>query len=297
MLERFFNFLNSFAKSFFTFLKIIVRSNLFLSKFKTDQLSHCIILGNGPSLRTVLKENMEDLKKHTLLCVNKFPDTEPYTILKPRFFLFTSTGYFIPEKIKHEQEARDSIINALVTRTTWPLTVFCPSLAKSYPGFVNKIKSNPNIEVCYFNNTPVEGHRFFNHLFMKWGWGMPRPHNVLIPSIFTAINAGYKKIFLIGADHSWIPLISVNENNEALINQQHFYDSGQSHARHMYRNSQPRRLHEILEKFMLSFRAYFELKEYAEKLGVKIYNCTPGSYIDAFERLHINEILKEKTST
>ena len=293
MLERLFNFFNSLTKSFFTFLKILVRSKFFLSEH-TAHSSHCIILGNGPSLKTVLEEHTESLKKHTLLCVNKFPDTEPYTVLKPRYFLFTSTGYFIPEKIKHEQEARVKIINALVKNTTWPITVFCPSLARSNPDFINKIKSNENIELCYFNNTPIEGLRFFNHLFMKLGWGMPRPHNVLIPCIFMAINAGYKQLYLIGADHSWLPMISVNEKNDALINQVHFYDDGETQQGKMFRNSQPRRLHEILEKFMLSFRAYFELKDYAEVRGTKIYNCTPGSFIDAFERKDINKILNEK---
>lgn len=126
------------------------------------------------------------------------------------------------------------------------------------------------------------------------GWGMPRPHNVLIPGVFMSINIGFNQIFLVGTDHSWLPLISVNENNDALINQQHFYDEGQTQKGQMYRNSQPRRLHEILEKFMLSFRAYFDLKEYAETRCVKIYNCTPGSYIDAFERKDIKEILSKK---
>ena len=293
MLENLFTFLTNLFKSFFTFLKILVRSNLFLSKHRTTE-NHCIILGNGPSLKTVLKEHTVALKNHTLICVNKFPDTDPYEILRPRYFLFTSTGYFKPEKIKHEHETRVNIIKALVEKTSWPLTLFCPSLAKSNPDFIKKIKSNPNIEICFFNNTPVEGLRFFNHLFMKLGWGMPRPHNVLIPSIFTSINSGFKEVYLVGADHSWIPLISVDENNKALINQQHFYDEGQTQSGHMYRNSQPRRLHEILEKFMLSFRAYFELKDYAEKRGVKIYNCTPRSFIDAFERKNINEVLNKK---
>ena len=123
---------------------------------------------------------------------------------------------------------------------------------------------------------------------MKMGWGLPRPHNVLIPALFVAINSGYKRIYLAGADHSWLPMISVNDQNQALVNQQHFYDEHSSKSDLMYKlGVRPRRLHEILEKFMFTFRSYFDLKDYAESKGSKIYNSTPDSYIDAFDRKSI----------
>ena len=107
------------------------------------------------------------------------------------------------------------------------------------------------------------------------------------------INCGFENIYLLGADHSWIPMISVDEENNALVNQQHFYDAGTSKSQKMYRSGKkPRRLYEILEKFMFSFRAYFDLRSLAEERGVKIYNCTQGSFIDAFERKSISEILE-----
>ncbi|NJL74615.1 MAG: hypothetical protein HC892_05805 [Saprospiraceae bacterium] len=114
---------------------------------------------------------------------------------------------------------------------------------------------------------------------------MPRPHNVLIPSLMLAINIGFKEIFVVGADHSWLEELTVNENNEALLHQKHFYDEESSKPEYMYRQGKrPRKLHEILEKFMLSFRAYFDIREYSESKEVQIWNATPKSYIDAFER-------------
>lgn len=290
MLENLFNGFSAFIKSIISFLKIIVRSSFSLKKHKTDQKA-CIILGNGPSLKTVLKNDKDQLKQHTLFCVNKFPDTDAFEIVKPRYFLITSKEYWNYGKIKKYQEIRENVKKALVEKTTWPLTFFVPQQARSNPDFIKRIQSNPNIELCFFNNTPVEGLQSWSNFFMKKGWGLPRPHNVLIPSIYNCVNAGFKKIYLVGADHSWIPLISVNEDNVALVNQQHFYDEGQTKAESMHRNSRPRRLHEILEKFMLSFRSYFELKAYAESRGTQIYNCTPGSFIDAFERKDIKEVL------
>lgn len=294
MLESLFNTVSEFIQSFLTFLKILIRSNLFLSRsFPSANHEACIILGNGPSLKKVLLNfSPHQLKKYQLVCVNKFPDTAYFRKYQPEYFVIASTQYFEKNTTDPNTAVRNNIIKALVQDTSWPLTMFCPVAAKKNREFVQRIESNPNIKIVFYNNTPVEGLPVFNRLFMKLGWGTPRPHNVLIPSILLGINMGFKKIYLVGADHSWIPLVSVNEKNEALVNQQHFYDADKSKSEKMLKaGTRPRRLHEILEKFMLSFRSYFVLKDYAESVGTEIYNCTPGSYIDAYERKELNEIL------
>jgi hypothetical protein len=291
MIEGVFNSLQQAVKSLLSLLKVLVRSNLFLPKLSTSTSKKCFILGNGPSLKTALNLHSPELAKHTLLCVNNFPNTVYFTQLKPVYYLFVASGYYNPESIKHEQDTRDAILKALVENTSWPLTIFCPAAARKNSKFCAYLRQNENLHLDFFNTTPIEGLDFVNKLFFKLGLGMPRPHNVLIPSIMIAINKGFKQINLLGADHSWLPLISVNDKNEALVNQQHFYkDKSESNGK-MYKKGEPRSLHQILEKFMLSFRAYFVLKDFAASLGVKIYNCTPNSFIDAFERKNLDEML------
>jgi hypothetical protein len=115
---------------------------------------------------------------------------------------------------------------------------------------------------------------------------MPRPHNVLIPSIMIALSLGFKKIFLFGADHSWLKDIWVDEENNVLLQQKHFYDIDKAKPRHMdYLGKGKRKMHEVLIKFYHSFKGYFEIDAYGKNQGKTIYNCTPGSYIDAFDRL------------
>ena len=114
---------------------------------------------------------------------------------------------------------------------------------------------------------------------------MPRPHNVLIPSLILAIQSGYKEINVVGADHSWIEELTVNENNEAMVHQKHFYDEDSSKSEAMYKlGRRPRLLHEILEKFVYAFRSYHFIRQFSEKKGAKIWNLTPKSFIDAFDR-------------
>ena len=288
MLETIFNFFTGLLNSVLTFAKILVGSSFFLKQHKAKSQS-IIIMGNGPSLKDNLKNNLEALKNQTLFGVNNLPSTDVFEKLRPAYFLIVSDEYWNPGTITKHQKVRDAIIQNLIQKTSWPLVFFLPARAKKNKSFIDKIEANSNITISFFNKTPVEGMTAISHFFMSMGWGMPRPHNVLVPSIFNCINAGFKNIYLIGADHSWIPLISVDKNNNALVNQQHFYDQGQDNKEVMHQKSKPRRLHQILEKFMLSFKAYFVLEAFAESKGAHIYNCTPDSFIDAFDRKDIYE--------
>jgi hypothetical protein len=145
---------------------------------------------------------------------------------------------------------------------------------------------NKNINIVYYNRTPIEGFTWFCHLFFKLGLGMPRPHNVILPSLFLTVNLGFKKIVLVGADHSWLLETYVDGNNNVLISQKHFYDENEVKPEGMINNKDgSRKLHEVLEKWMISFKSYFTLREYAESKGAQILNATPVSFIDAFERI------------
>jgi len=290
-MEKTFIFLSQFLQSALSILKVCIRSSFFLKKHNSDA-SDLIILGNGPSIKNDFKEHLDFIKSKTTLCVNKFPDTDYYEIIKPEYFIVVSKGFFNDDAVDYNVELRKRIIDALIKKTNWDITFFLPSNAKKNKAFIEKIKSNKYIKLSFFNTTPVEGLTFFNHLFFKLRLGSPRPHNVLIPSILNGINAGFKKIFILGADHSWLPQISVNNKNEVLINQKHFYDENSSTPKQMHKNEGQgnRTLDEVLNKFMLSFRSYHELEKYSKIKNCSIYNSTPTSFIDAFERISIDKI-------
>ena len=77
-----------------------------------------------------------------------------------------------------------------------------------------------------------------------------------------------------------------------MLNQKHFYDEKTSKSKPMYLlGKRQRKLFEILKKFYLTFKAYIEIREYSDKKNVNIYNCTTRSFIDAFERRNIEDII------
>ena len=169
-----------------------------------------------------------------------------------------------------------------------------PSLNRTVqetPDFIKgkpMLAGNRNIRLCIYNTTPIEGVQgFCNWVFGK-GWGVPRPHNVLIPSVAIGLRLPFKKIYLAGADHSWLPEITVTDDNVVLMHQKHFYDRDKSQAATVTQeNLHSARLYTILYHMYVAFKSYFVLEAYARRLGKEVINVTPGSYIDAFKRMKL----------
>ena len=114
---------------------------------------------------------------------------------------------------------------------------------------------------------------------------MPRPRNVLIPSLMVGLRMGYRRIVIVGADHTWTRTLSVDDQNRVVSIQPHFYkdnDKEQERVASVYRDV---RLHEVLGSMAIAFRSYHAIADYAARCDVSILNATPGSFIDAFPRL------------
>lgn len=238
-----------------------------------------VILANGPSLSSTVEQHRRFIDSKALLAVNLFATSPLFTELRPELYIIADPLFWIVD------DKREAVFGSLARKTDWPLHLFVPARALTDPKWRPIVEKNPNITVHIYNTTPVEG--FFP--FEKWayrnGLGMPRPHNVLIPAIATALRLPFKKIYLAGADHSWLPEITVTDDNEVLMHQKHFYDRDSSKADTVKKeNLDSAHLHTILYHMHVAFKAYFILKDYASALGKEIVNITPGSFIDAFKR-------------
>lgn len=239
----------------------------------TNQL---IILGNGPSLRTNLDNDLDLLRSADTLAVNFAANTPEFSEIQPTYYLLADPHFF-------DKAGEDPNVGRLIENLnsiTFPMTLFVPAGARKADSYFH----NHNLTVKHFSFTAVEGYTWFENAMMNSHRGMPRPRNVLIPSIMVGIWLGYKEIYLLGADHSWLKTLSVNDRNEVVSIQPHFYKEDsreQQRVNEVYLN---RQLHEVLESMMIAFKSYHRIREYADRCGTQIFNSTPSSMIDAFER-------------
>lgn len=262
--------------------KIAIESKKCTVSHADDAERAIIIMGNGPSLSDTIRESEEAILSHPSMSVNFAANADELYALRPRYYILADPIFF--------SEAPHENVNLLWqnfnSRIDWPMTLFIPATHKA----ASKKITNRNIRIEFFNPVGVEGFQWLENMAFNSGAGMPRPRNVLIVAIMVAIKMGYKEIYLTGADHSWTRTLEVSEDNLVVTVQPHFYkdnDAEQTRVTSIYKDI---RLHQILHSFHVAFKSYFNIRRYADIHGIKIYNATPGSFIDAFERRSLKRI-------
>lgn len=281
--------LNQTIVSMFRICLMSGNSKTFLQQ--KSQADSIIILGNGPSLKTTIEANKDVFHQHELICLNHFALSEYYTEFKPQYYVAIAHDLFLDNVMPHFKEASDKLFNAIADKTSWKMKYFTTQEAKKHLRWQKILERNKNIEIVFMNLTPVEGFDRFKFRRFDSAKGMPRPHNVMVPAIFTAIHLDVKKIILVGSDHSWLKELHVDENNRTLFFNEHFYDKEKQSKQFDYAGQHYMKLHEILSTMSLAFESYHILNKYADYKKITIINCTPGSYIDAFNRCTTKDLM------
>lgn len=249
----------------------------------TDHSNQSInILGNGPGLNDIVPEH---LSGSICLAVNNFAMTPMFSEVRPPYYVIAAPEYWLDHVDQNYVDMRNNLFGQIEEKLTWNMEIFIPFKSRKYRFKEKLSKLNTHLKISYYNDTPAEGISIMTHFAFRKRLGMPRPHNVLIPSIMIAIWKNFKHIYLYGADHSWLQEIYVGDDNIAYLTQKHFYDSKEAKPDIMKKKGTgTRKLHEILQKFMLTFEAYHRINVYAMKNHIAIINKTKNSFIDAFTR-------------
>lgn len=239
-----------------------------------------IIMGNGPSLRETIANHSDTLKKSKALAVNFAANADSYFDLKPDIYVLADPHFF---KVEADGISSDPNVRSLwdnIAATDWDMTLYLPCKTK----IPEQISTNTHITVKRYNLTPGEGLAGPVHWLYRKGLAMPRPRNVLIASIMIALREGYRDISIVGADHTWSRDLWVDDKNRVISVQKHFYKDNDKEFERVAQEYAGYHLHDIMKSLTIAFRSYHHIKAYADKIGAKITNCTPGSFIDAFPR-------------
>ncbi len=234
------------------------------------------IMGNGPSLRTNLDNNLELLERSDTLAVNFAANTPEFRIVRPKYYVLADPHFFRNISDKNVAALLESL-----KAVDWRMTLFVPAKSRRS---VARMIDNPMVSVEGFNFLAAEGWKWLEQFMFRLRLGMPRPRNVLIPSIMIGIWLGYKKIYILGADHSWLKTLDVDSDNRVVSVQPHFYKEDSHEVERINRTYLDLKLHQVLESMTIAFASYHKINAYASRCGITIINATPGSFIDAFPR-------------
>jgi hypothetical protein len=279
---------SAIANIFYTKLsifKIILKSKLSV-RLPIAKHNTCIVLGNGPSLKTSLEKHPVFFSQHPLLCVNSFAVTKEYKSLQPEYYVMLDPSWW-----KGENELLLKTIAAIERDTSWPIVLLLPQQAKGAAKLIALQQSNKNISIVFFNYTVYKGLQGIGNWLFKKNLAMPQSQNVLVASLFLPINMGFKTIYLFGADHTWHETLYVNDDNVLCVKHIHYYEN-EKEIKHVpfYKGVHLKEtftMSEIMYTFAKVFAGYERLRKYADARNCTIYNASEVSFIDAFERKKI----------
>jgi hypothetical protein len=284
-----------FAESVYQALISLMRV-FFRFRFRSDLTKihafgkELVILANGPSLKADLENYPAFFTGKQLLCVNQFVLSNEYEQLKPQYYILLDIGYFAEKTIPRVAEVREQIKQALISKTTWPITIFCPAEGRGSRFHRELASSGIPITFAFMNRTVVDGVRSIRHFLYRRQLGMPAPQNVLIGALMAGLACDFSRIVILGADHSWHQGLEIGEDGKLVSAENHFYDKKPwKVAIHHPETLQRATLHDYFFNLYRTFRSYHLIEEFAKSRNVKIINASSVTFIDAFERKKLSD--------
>ena len=241
------------------------------------------VLANGPSAREIIDNKLQLLRSCDLLAMNDAAISDSFEKLKPQYYILLDPAYFGGSWLGYKELTTnnyDEILTKLydkLTHVSWEMSLLLPR-GKGTDTVASKFKNNKYVKIIRYNATRIQGFDKYKMCSFEKCLGIPSSRNIIIPAILLMINAGYKNIYLYGAEFSWTKYMDIDvETGLMYMNDRHFYSKDE--IRYFDKGAYKRRLTCIAE--MLD--GLDSLALYARKKGVNVVNRTRGSFIDSFQ--------------
>lgn len=288
----FLDILNKIAGTIISAIKILLFSKFWIKDNFQKGQNPLVILGTGPSLATDLPLLLKNVSSFDIICINDYPFNKDFILTKPKIYTLIDPLYWRVKKNQNEiiKYTGKEIIDRIIKTADWTIYVYLP---RDFYATLDKevLKNNPCVRFTIFNRISVTGFATFKHLFYKLNLGIPHCQNVINLALFLGLKLGYKKIYLLGADHSWHQQLLVDEWNQTKLKQIHYDEDktkliAQPVIKSINDNGQikPFTISELFFAWAKVFEEYTATNNYAHSLNAKIINCSNISFIDAFER-------------
>lgn len=287
LLNKFLKNANTYLIDLYKFLIALIQSICTILKgkrahFHRHKNKTVLIMGNAPCL------NNTDIPRLVtqgtdVVCVNWFPlKDRRFREMKPGWLCLIDPNFFTGnEAVKKD---RLDFLREL-EKVDWKLKIICVQ------GSVLPVK-NRNISYVLLNGNVYNGNilKYFLYRHNLANCGM---QNVVTAALYYFISVRVSRIYLAGVEMSEFKNLSVNQDNQIYISRDHSYGKEKFEFKKIA-NMEQCGMHTVLGMYQKMFEQFHEAAEYAERNHVKVYNLTPSSYLDMFEKTDKYCINKDK---
>ena len=257
----------------------IKKSHSLNARFRnTHEGERCFILGSGPSVK---KQNLAILEGEHCISMSRFYLHDKYDLIQPKYHVFAPNHH--PYKFELPREN----LEELERRTNWNQEIFICHTSYKYSYF-ELMKKQPayalkNISfINYIASVELTEYNAYDEVI----WDISkRPfliRSALYACIQLALFMGFKEIYLVGVDHDY--LAELNEDGSST----HFYQVAEGlNDADFYKDKE-----KLFFGFYKRWGHYRLMRTYAEKRGQRIFNASEKSYLDVFQRMKLEDVLR-----
>lgn len=214
----------------------------------------CFLVSNGPSL---LSLDLELLKTPGVMtmAVNNGPATLLSKGITPSFWTCVDQPCRFIKQIWLNPAVLKFVPTASFDKPLWD--------NETWKAMDGRVADYPNV-LGYMRNEKFAAHRFFTESSINWGCHKTHGgcRSVLLPAIRIPYLLGFRTLFLLGVDLEMAP------------NKGYHFDEAVSKGAI---NGNMNTYNRLITEYGPGIR------QYADALGYKIYNCNPNSRLTAFE--------------
>jgi hypothetical protein len=256
-------------------------------KFRnSNQSDRCFIVGNGPSLQ---KMNLKLLNAEIVFTVNNIMhDKEIYNALNSDYHVIIDPEYFILNEEIPEEKATINLLKQVNYSYKKPVVI------TNYEGRLAFIryKLDSYLDLHYLFSHRNIGNGFSSIIRMNKNF--PSSQNVIQCALFSAIDMGYKEIYLLGCDMTSVfsAFEYSDEGDRKIAMDKHAYQYTDAEIALMLKGCKKYDNEFILDEYARNFRIFKKIRSYAGRNEINIYNAGIGGGLDVFERISFDSLFQ-----
>lgn len=260
-------------------------------KLKAKRDKPIYVLANGPSVKLLLEKiekNPDTYKNYDFSVINDFVNNPIIEKVKPKYVTMSDPLFFTDTILS---DRGHKAMNSLAEKIKWDTIFFIPKIYRNSK-YLEPVKKNPHIKIVVYHSCRYRGSKFtsFALYLFKRGLGNGEFGTVVQNAMYAAMMMGYNELDVYGIDHNYFDSLAVNDQNVPCFKEKHFYKEesewkpivGHDPADDSY--DKPYTMTKFLREQAGIFKGHLLIEQLAKSMGIKIYNCTPNSMVDAYER-------------
>lgn len=259
---------------------LLIKKNKELKNLYRGQ--RCFVLGNGPSLNT---EDLTQLQNEYVFTVNQCMRRSDFKDIKTNFHFWADPIFYNSDMSKAENIEMLDVFRRVNAGNSNP-KCFIPIAGKKFV-LENHLDKIADFYYFYPSQAMYPGMK----KDFKFESNAPAFGTVVQYCIAMAIYMGFTQIYVLGIDGTGI-ITNINSALKNDVSKSYGYEMTLNEKKRLQAMMENSSIEAFVRTYLQELVGYRYLREYCEKRGIELVNCSSHSAIQALPKRSLESVLK-----